>query len=53
MATAQPLPVQGVEDHEVEAMRRAVVAQFDQFVKLNKKIPPEVLSSIAGIEDAF
>jgi ATP-dependent Lon protease len=33
-------------------MRRAVVAQFDQFVKLNKKIPPEVLSSIAGIEDA-
>ncbi|MCE1182728.1 MAG: LON peptidase substrate-binding domain-containing protein, partial [Rhodocyclales bacterium] len=52
MATAQPLPTQGVEDHEVEAMRRAVVAQFDQFVKLNKKIPPEVLSSIAGIEDA-
>lgn len=52
MATALPQPVQGVEDHEVEAMRRAVVAQFDQFVKLNKKIPPEVLSSIAGIEDA-
>ncbi len=52
MATAQPLPQPGVEDHEIEAMRRAVVAQFDQFVKLNKKIPPEVLSSIAGIEDA-
>jgi ATP-dependent Lon protease len=33
-------------------MRRAVVSQFDQFVKLNKKIPPEVLSSISGIEDA-
>jgi ATP-dependent Lon protease len=47
-----PLPQPGVEDHEIEAMRRAVVAQFDQFVKLNKKIPPEVLSSIAGIEDA-
>ena len=52
MATATPLPQPGVEDHEIEAMRRAVVAQFDQFVKLNKKIPPEVLSSIASIEDA-
>ena len=52
IATATPLPQPGIEDHEIEAMRRAVVAQFDQFVKLNKKIPPEVLSSIAGIEDA-
>ena len=52
MATAVPILQPGVEDHEIEAMRRAVVAQFDQFVKLNKKIPPEVLSSIAGIEDA-
>ncbi|MDD2744012.1 MAG: endopeptidase La [Rhodocyclaceae bacterium] len=52
MATATPLPPPSAEDHEIEAMRRAVVAQFDQFVKLNKKIPPEVLSSIASIEDA-
>ena len=52
MATAEPLPQAGIEDHEIEAMRRAVVTQFDQFVKLNKKIPAEVLSSIAGIEDA-
>src|SRR5574343_356040 len=52
MATAIPLAPSGNEEHEIEAMRRAVVAQFDQFVKLNKKIPPEVLSSIAGIEDA-
>jgi len=52
MATAVTLPQAGLEDHEIEAMRRAVVAQFDQFVKLNKKIPPEVLSSISGIEDA-
>ena len=34
MATATPLQQAGVEDHEIEAMRRAVVAQFDQFVKL-------------------
>ena len=52
IATATPLLPASIEDHEIEAMRRAVVAQFDQFVKLNKKIPPEVLSSIAGIEDA-
>jgi len=52
MATATPVPNQTFEDHEVEAMRRAVVAQFDQFVKLNKKIPAEVLSSIASIDDA-
>ncbi|HMV06613.1 MAG TPA: endopeptidase La [Accumulibacter sp.] len=44
-----------VEDgvnHEVEALRRAVIAQFDQYVKLNKKIPPEILTSITGIEQA-
>lgn len=37
---------------EVEAMRRTIVQQFDQYVKLNKKIPPEILSSLAGIDDA-
>jgi ATP-dependent Lon protease len=37
---------------EVEALRRAVTQQFDQYVKLNKKIPPEILTSIAGIDDA-
>jgi len=40
------------ETHEVEAMRRAMLAQFDQYVKLNKKIPPEVLTSVAGIDEA-
>jgi ATP-dependent Lon protease len=37
---------------EIEAMRRAVTQHFDQYVKLNKKIPPEILTSIAGIDDA-
>jgi ATP-dependent Lon protease len=37
---------------EVEALRRAVMQQFDQYVKLNKKIPAEILSSIASIDDA-
>ncbi|PZP65213.1 MAG: endopeptidase La [Delftia acidovorans] len=37
---------------EIEALRRAVTQQFDQYVKLNKKIPPEILTSIASIDDA-
>src|SRR5712671_3246711 len=37
--------------HEIEAMRRALLGQFDQYVKLNKKIPPEILTSMAGIDD--
>ena len=32
-------------------MRRALLAQFDQYVKLNKKIPPEILTSMSGIDD--
>jgi len=36
---------------ELEALRRAVMQQFDQYVKLNKKIPSEILTSIASIED--
>jgi len=37
---------------ELEALSRSVVAQFEQYIKLNKKIPPEVLVSINQIEDA-
>ena len=36
---------------EIEALRRALMQQFDQYVKLNKKIPPEILTSIASIDD--
>ncbi len=37
---------------ETEALRRAILAQFDQYVKLNKKVPPEILASLSGIDDA-
>ncbi len=37
---------------ETEALRRTIVSQFDQYVKLNKKIPPEILTSLAGIDEA-
>jgi len=36
---------------ELEALSRSVVSQFEQYIKLNKKIPPEVLVSINQIED--
>ncbi|MDT8991227.1 endopeptidase La [Curvibacter sp. APW13] len=54
---ANVLPVDGAEpstekNSEIEALRRAVMQQFDQYVKLNKKIPPEILTSISSIDDA-
>jgi ATP-dependent Lon protease len=42
----------GDKTSEVEALRRAVMQQFDMYVKLNKKIPPEILTSISSIDDA-
>ncbi len=51
VAEITPISVDDHADHEIEAMRRAVLTQFDQYVKLNKKIPPEVLTSLAGIDE--
>jgi ATP-dependent Lon protease len=45
---AQPADTQSTE---LEALRRAVMQQFDQYVKLNKKIPSEILTSISSIDD--
>jgi ATP-dependent Lon protease len=39
------------ETKEIEALARTVVSQFEQYIKLNKKIPPEVLVSINQIEE--
>ncbi|WCM86886.1 endopeptidase La [Acidovorax sp. NCPPB 3576] len=53
--TATVAPVEAQDDEskpsEIEALRRAVMQQFDQYVKLNKKIPPEILTSISAIDD--
>ena len=40
-----------VDDREVEILSRSVIDSFDQYVKLNKKIAPEVMTSISGIDD--
>ncbi len=52
VADLSPVESEAGDEAEVEAMRRAIVQQFDQYVKLNKKIPPEILTSLAGIDDA-
>ncbi len=49
--TAQVL-TDPLDEREGEVLTRTVMAEFDQYVKLNSKIPPEILTSLAGIEDA-
>ena len=50
-AEAVILPDRSGEQQELEALSRSVIGQFEQYIKLNKKIPPEVLVSINQIED--
>jgi ATP-dependent Lon protease len=52
MCEATPQAIATSEVPEIEALRRAVVSQFDQYVKLNKKIPQEILATLQGIDDA-
>ncbi len=41
----------GIDEREMEVLARSATALFDQYVKLNKKVPPEVLTSLSSIED--
>ncbi|RUO49488.1 endopeptidase La [Pseudidiomarina donghaiensis] len=43
---------EAMDDKEEEVMIRSAINQFEGYVKLNKKIPPEVLTSLSGIEEA-
>lgn len=49
--TAEILPEDDVTDVETEALARAVLSQFEEYVKLSKKVPPEVLVSVSQIDD--
>lgn len=51
-AFAEPIDEFTGDKAELDALARAVVGQFDQYIKLNKKIPPEVMVSVNQIEDA-
>ena len=46
------LDSESMDDKEEEVMIRSAINQFEGYVKLNKKIPPEVLTSLSGIEEA-
>jgi ATP-dependent Lon protease len=48
--SVEGLPLDDEADPDLEALRRAILTQFDQYVKLNKKVPPEILGSLNGIE---
>ncbi|MEJ0062814.1 MAG: endopeptidase La [Alphaproteobacteria bacterium] len=50
-AAAELMPEQMGDEAELEALARAVASQFEQYIKLNKKIPPEVLVSINQIDE--
>ncbi len=50
-AEVVPIELDDGQGPESEALRRTIVSQFDQYVKLNKKIPPEILTSLAGIDE--
>src|SRR3982750_1986106 len=52
IAEASAVPPDAAPVPEVEALRRALLSAFDQYVKLNKKIPPEILTSLSGIDEA-
>ena len=51
-AYADPIVEKAGEPQETAALARTVVSQFEQYIKLNKKIPPEVLVSINQIDDS-
>ncbi|MCK5648006.1 MAG: endopeptidase La [Gammaproteobacteria bacterium] len=40
-----------IDDREADVLTRTVMNQFDQYVKMNDKVPPEILSSLSSIED--
>ena len=39
-----------IEDREVDVLKRSIVTQFENYIKLNKKVPPEILTSLSGID---
>lgn len=52
VAQAEYLESEPLEDKEEEVLVRSAIGQFEGYIKLNKKIPPEVLTSLSGIDEA-
>jgi ATP-dependent Lon protease len=52
VATAEYLESESLAEKEEEVLVRSAIGQFEGYIKLNKKIPPEVLTSLTGIDEA-
>jgi ATP-dependent Lon protease len=52
VATAEYLESEPLDEKEEEVLVRSAIGQFEGYIKLNKKIPPEVLTSLSGIDEA-
>ncbi|MBV1885305.1 MAG: LON peptidase substrate-binding domain-containing protein, partial [Gammaproteobacteria bacterium] len=51
VASLKEIVGEGVSERETEALVRSMMSQFEQYVKLSKKVPPEILTSVTGIEE--
>jgi len=51
MAVPEKIEIKAIDEDEVDVLMRTVIGSFEQYVKLNNKIPPEVLNSLSGIEE--
>ncbi len=52
LVAVSPIEEDASDEREAEILSRSLLGQFEKYVKLNKKIPPEILASLSGIESA-
>ncbi|MCK5522803.1 MAG: endopeptidase La [Thiomargarita sp.] len=50
-ANVIPLSTKSVNEKETHVLSRSITSQFEQYIKLNKKVPPEVFNSLSGIDE--
>jgi len=50
-AEVEVIQTTDLAEQELEALIRSLMSQFDQYVKLNRKVPPEILTSLSGIDE--
>lgn len=51
MVNVDEIRTTGPKETELEVLLRSVISQFEQYIKLNKKVPPEILTSLSGIDN--
>lgn len=51
-AEVEPVESKELPEQELEVLIRSLMSQFDQYVKLNRKVPPEILTSLTGIDES-